>query len=283
MGEKINMFWSEFEDFQSITGGAYAGREYIFKGHKDILEGRVFVWHKKETLRYTQEFGKFACRVTSKILGIGSAERSWGDVKHLKTNKRSHLSGERVKKQATIYGASCIEQAWLLRSKESEDVTSAPIKYFRDDDFERMIDEENEEKDTKKAPRVFKAFIEDWEQDAMKKRDPVNEAKLLKKYGGLSWNDPDNNNAVLTAHGKTMHWARVTKTGGGYCVVACDIDYTDDGDDTNNHTEPWEITSDLIFCIASYYKEHKHYGVKVETNTESIDEANDDNESTDSE
>jgi hypothetical protein len=280
MGAKINTFWSEFEDFQSISGNTYAGREYIFKGHKDILEGRVFIWHKKETLRYTKEFGKFACRVTSKILGIGSAERSWGDVKHLKTNKRSHLSGERVKKQATIYGASCIEQAWLLRSKESEDVTTTPIKYFRDDDFDNMLDEEKEENNTKKPPRVFKAFIEDWEQEAIYKRDPVNEAKLLKKYGGLSWNDPDNDNAVLTAHGKTMHWARVTKSGGGYCVVACDMEYSEDDDNNHKHTEPWEITNDLIDCITEYYKIHTHDGVTVEMNTENSDKpaSDDDND-----
>jgi hypothetical protein len=36
--------------------------------------------------------GHVACRVTSKVLGIGAEERSWGDVKQLKNDKRSHLS-----------------------------------------------------------------------------------------------------------------------------------------------------------------------------------------------
>jgi len=57
----------------------------------------------------------FACRVTSKILGIGSAERNWGEVKHLKTDKHSHLSADRVKKQATIFGADCASRARLER------------------------------------------------------------------------------------------------------------------------------------------------------------------------
>ncbi len=115
------MFWTEFEDFQAKTG-PYEHREYIFCNHLDINEERVYICHNKETLRYTKKFGKYACRVTSKILGIGSAERSWGDVKHLKSNKRSHMSADRIKKQATIFGASCIEQATILRKKEEGDV-----------------------------------------------------------------------------------------------------------------------------------------------------------------
>jgi len=104
LGDLINTFWSEFEEFQSKSG-PYLEREYIFRNHPDLTDSRTSFWHKKETLRYTKIFGKFACRVCSKILGIGSAVRSWGDVKHLKVNKRSHLSGERVKK--TSYNFWC--------------------------------------------------------------------------------------------------------------------------------------------------------------------------------
>jgi hypothetical protein len=57
--------------------GLFADRNYIFNSHHvDLKEGRVFMWHKKESLCYTQEFGCFACRVKSKILGIVTAERS---------------------------------------------------------------------------------------------------------------------------------------------------------------------------------------------------------------
>ena len=55
------------------------------------------MWHSRNSLRYANVLGPLACRVTSKILGIGSAERSWGDVKHLKTNKSAHLYADRVK------------------------------------------------------------------------------------------------------------------------------------------------------------------------------------------
>ena len=81
--------------------GPFENRDYIWNA-ADIREGNSHMWHKKHSLRYTKILGRLACRVTSKILGIGAAERSWGDVKHLKTNKRSHLSSSRVKKQATL-------------------------------------------------------------------------------------------------------------------------------------------------------------------------------------
>ena len=91
IGNMINDFWTEFDEFHDKRG-IYENREYIFKNHADLVNNKVFIWHKKETLHYTKIFGAFACRVCSKILGIGSAERSWGDVKHLKVNKRAHLN-----------------------------------------------------------------------------------------------------------------------------------------------------------------------------------------------
>ena len=36
--------------------------------------------------------GYVACPVTSKILGIGAAERVWGDTKTIKASKRKHLT-----------------------------------------------------------------------------------------------------------------------------------------------------------------------------------------------
>ena len=47
----------------------------------------------------------------SKPLGCGLAERNWGALKHLKTNKRLHLSGDKAQKQATVFGAPCMERS----------------------------------------------------------------------------------------------------------------------------------------------------------------------------
>jgi hypothetical protein len=83
-----------------------------------------------------------------------------------------------------------------------------------------------------------------------------------------------------------MHWSRLSKTGGGYCVRACDPEYRHDDDDKEAHVEPWEISVDLIGCIASYYKKHPHEGVQVvekESEKETIDELKEDDSTTDSE
>jgi hypothetical protein len=235
------------------------------------LNSRVYIWHKKETLRFTQIFGKFACRVCSKILGIGSAERSWGDVKHLKVNKRSHLSGERVKKQATIFGTSCIELAKYQRIQDTKDVSTTPLKIWTDEDFKIGDDVKDDEVNTKPR-RIFKAFLEDWENEAITKRDVVNEAKLLKKYGGLTWLDPDNGNIKLRADMKALHWTRVSKkTGGGFCVNAIGPNYDENDPDNIRNVEPWLISEVLIGEISHYYKKNPDEGVVVEESSENIE------------
>jgi hypothetical protein len=276
MGMLINTFWKEFDDFQSKNKGAYLHRDYIFKNHPDLINNKVHLWHKQETLPYTDIFGSFACRVCSKILGIGSAERSWGDVKHNKSGKRSHLSSERVKKQATIFGKSCIELAKYQRMEKLKDVTTTPLKDWDDDDFKITGADEKTSMADKKPRRIFKAYLEKWEEEAITTRDAVNEAKLLKKYGGLNWLDPDHGNMMLYSDPKKLDWTRVTKkTGGGYCVNARDPDYDEKDPNKDNHVEPWLISEILIGEIAHYYLAHPNEGIVVEQ-LEELDDDNDD-------
>jgi hypothetical protein len=58
--------------------------------------------------------GAFACIVCSKLLGIGSAERSWGGVKHLKTNKRSHIPSQ------FKYSGEAGNSVWSLLCREGK-------------------------------------------------------------------------------------------------------------------------------------------------------------------
>ena len=51
---------------------------------KDITDGNSHLWHQKYSLPSTKFLGFVACRVTSKIIEIVSAERSWGDFKTIK-------------------------------------------------------------------------------------------------------------------------------------------------------------------------------------------------------
>ena len=83
-GEMIDIFWNEFKEFKNRTGPF--SQESIWNV-KDVREGNSHLWDEKYSYPYTIVLGKIACRVTSKLLGIGSAERSWGDVKHLKKDK----------------------------------------------------------------------------------------------------------------------------------------------------------------------------------------------------
>lgn len=151
-------------------------------------------------------FGEFACHVCSKILGIGSAEQSWGDVKHLKSNKRSYLSGDRVKKQSTIVGASCMNLSEMRRMYEDD--TKGPFKFWTEEDFDIEFDMfQDKERDDKQPPCpvcIFKVWKEDWEEEAIFKKDPVNEARLLEKYGGLQWYDLDKEEMCTTSKSKML-------------------------------------------------------------------------------
>ena len=50
-----------------------------------------------------------ACRVTSKILGIGAAGIYWGDVKTIKYGKRYYISSGVSYNCTIVYTFACIE------------------------------------------------------------------------------------------------------------------------------------------------------------------------------
>ena len=70
--------------------GSFDADEFIRKS-KDIRDGNSHLWHQKYSLPFTKVICFVACRVTSKVLGIGVTERSWGDVKTIKSGKRSAI------------------------------------------------------------------------------------------------------------------------------------------------------------------------------------------------
>jgi hypothetical protein len=261
--QMLNTFWTEFYDFQTKSG-PYANREHIWLS-KDLMDGVSHIWHNKNTLRYTTILGKLACRVCSKILGIGSAERNWGDVKHLKTNKRSHLSADSVKKQATIFGAYCAEKADIERRKFDNDAT--PYKFWTDNDFDKalgldILAGEAAERIQVKPSRIVKCYMEDWEVGAQKKKDPVNEARLMKKYENLEWFDPDTNK-MFRVDG--MNWKGGRGKDSGYSVSAYNEDWEIDDPKHEENEEPWAIFKNCVLheCIMDYYKKHPEFGVRA--------------------
>ena len=67
--------------------------------------------------------------------------------------------------------------------------------------------------------------VEDWEEDARKKNDCVEEARLLTKYKGLVFNDPDSG-STFSVWDRNMKFCR--GRGNGWFVVGVSADKPDD-------------------------------------------------------
>ena len=85
------------------------------------------------------------CRATSKTLGIGVSERSWGDVKSTKDGKRASLSSEKLEKQSVCYTSACLEEACMLRNAGKDDnkaskVDAASCCGVADEKFELQLE-----------------------------------------------------------------------------------------------------------------------------------------------
>ncbi len=78
----FDKFWKEFSDFQNKSGvyGLRPGRFLL----PDAINSNSHLWHELYSLPYTNVLGFVAYCVTFKRLGVGSAERSWADVKQIK-------------------------------------------------------------------------------------------------------------------------------------------------------------------------------------------------------
>ena len=85
MAVTLDLFWTEYTAFDNMIG-SYDTDEFIWKS-KDISDGNGQLWHQKYSFPFTKVLGFVACIVTSKVLGFGAAERSWGDVKTIKSGK----------------------------------------------------------------------------------------------------------------------------------------------------------------------------------------------------
>ena len=220
--ENINIFWDEYEEFSTKTGPVFGpSRKWIWAS-KDIANNKSHLWHKKHSLPNTKWLGKLGCRVTSKINGMGNAERCWGAVKHLKDNKRSHLSAKSVTMQATVYGAASAKRVALERRfKETEEVVSwedEDLKCIGLDRFgintEALVGLPN-------APvRLHPCWTEDWEEEAIHSNDLEMVAMPQRKHAGMSFTESTD---VFTLHPKRLHW-RKQRGNSQWEVIACTAD-----------------------------------------------------------
>jgi len=191
--EIIDTFWNEFKAFQNRTNPYHDPSRWA---SNDVTSGNLYLWHKKYSIPYTTVLEYVACRITSKLCGIGPAERSWGRVKQVKDGKRSHLSGESTEKQNIQFISSKIAQAMIECDKMEKIDAAGGNQMFGDDDMDFDLQLEKVGINTgalkvREYQRVFRAWVEDWEEEAQKKNYCVCKAQLLAKYKGLVFRDPD--------------------------------------------------------------------------------------------
>ena len=89
--------------------------------------------------------------------------------------------------------------------------------------------------------RIFRAWVEDWEEEARKKNDCVTEAKLLAKYKGLIFCDPDTDLAFKVWE-QNLEFRRGRGDGGWYVIGEC----ADDPDNVQTEAFTLEIACQLI-------------------------------------
>ena len=72
---------------------------------------------------------------------------------------------------------------------KKRDIAKLQTTWDNDDFADPGIDKQPTPAGAVQPLRIFRAWLEDWEIMVRLKQDPVNEARLLKKYGGLVWHD----------------------------------------------------------------------------------------------
>ena len=122
----------EFKHFHKNTEPLHKQPRWLTR---DALTGSSHIWHDLYLLAYTEVLGFVACRTTSKPLGIGACERSWGDVKHIKTGKRSYMVEESTKKRAVLYTTANIHKARIRRNIMVKIDAVGPNAMFVDDEI----------------------------------------------------------------------------------------------------------------------------------------------------
>ena len=112
--ETLNSFWRKYTNFNH-KNDRFGSNDFVWN-IKDISDGNSRIWNQKCSLPSTKVLGFVACRVTSKILGIGSAERSWGGVKTIKSGKRSALRNDISENQSIVYISACVQETRIVRT-----------------------------------------------------------------------------------------------------------------------------------------------------------------------
>ena len=160
---------------------------------------------------------------------------------------------------------------------------SSAGKLWSDDNFQgcKMDVFCNEIIDSLEAPqsndgevRIFCAWIENWERKNLGPTgDPIFGARLVSKYGGLKWLDPDNNYTLQVAHPNKMSFNKL-RGDNKYHILAtlegCDLSIPPEAQ--LNLYEVWWAETDWLDQVIDYYKDDdkvRIYGKGGECDSES--------------
>jgi hypothetical protein len=260
----INTFMEEYGDFTNKHGMFACDNIWIMAADENA---KAYQWHYKYSLPTTKVLGKLAYIVLLKILGIGTAERNWKQVKAIKSGQRLNTGIDKTKKQVLIYA-----QYQQTRAQARMTKLAAAGKLWEDEDFASMkmdpfckeIKESLQAEQTEKEARVLRLWQERWE---LEKIDPngnlILEAQLTKKYKRLKFVDIDENNRVMTAHKMIFQKQCGNNVYHVFATMDGFNDLLKDEDEANDaYWQCCEVNEDLFYCMRLYYKEQADSNVK---------------------
>ena len=182
-------FIKEHRDFCNRTGTF----SHDFMWNEPDKEERIVScqWHLTWTVNRSTILGKLACLVLSKILGIGTAERNWKQVKKLKSGDRSNLSMAVTSKITNVYG-----QYQQMKARSRQQHISTVGKLWTEEDFHTMKMDlycgdiaDSLDRDNRLARmRIFCNWNKRWHHptDGLSARgDELLEERLKKKFIGI--------------------------------------------------------------------------------------------------
>lgn len=257
------VFLDEWHQFKTQSGDIY-GKPEIWED-ECVRLGDSKRWHRRYS-DMTAVLGFTAMRVTSKPNGIGECERTWRGVKEVKGGKKSHLKPRQTKMRSICYVSSSMERARLHREYKLQ--RDAQCEFNMEDlEFNAGLLKHGVDVETlqQKSPqRIFRAYVEKWEEAARHERKDDAKDGILRKYGGIRFRDPVNGK-TMEVHHKECFWQGAKKSDPegetwGWHVEAFDPADSEEDDDM----EPFdlEIVHDNLEGvvqkedIAFFYEEH---------------------------
>jgi hypothetical protein len=157
------------------------------------------------------------------------------------------LGGKSIEKRSVIY-ITAKQQEGRLKLEQNEKIDAVGRSaMFGDDDinFDLQLEKWDVDSYALKEPqvlRIFKAWVEDWEEEIRMRNDAVVEAQLLQKYQSLVFLDPDTDKTFHVYQGN-MEYRR--GRGNGWFVLAISADDAG-GEEENMEAFSLEVASDLI-------------------------------------